>query len=77
MQLIEASHGLCSVMSSEPGHSMLYKKKTMPPMVTLEINLCIHGHHCNVLDVRKYLCEPVPLSMSEVRLIERLGYCGP
>jgi hypothetical protein len=39
MQSIEASHGLCSVMATEPGHSRLYKKKMMASMVTLEINL--------------------------------------
>jgi hypothetical protein len=39
MQLIEPAHGLRLVMTSEPDHSRLYKKKTMASMATLEINL--------------------------------------
>jgi hypothetical protein len=38
MQLIEAVHGLCSIMASDSSHSRLYKK-TMATTVTLEINL--------------------------------------
>jgi hypothetical protein len=39
MQSIEPAHGLHSVMTSEPDHSRLYKKKMMASTTTLEINL--------------------------------------
>jgi hypothetical protein len=49
-------------------------------MKTLEIKLVylwFRGHHRNVLDVSKYLCGSVSLSVSEVRLIGWLDCCGP
>jgi hypothetical protein len=40
MQLIEATHGLCSVMASGPSDRRLfYKKKIMATKITIEINL--------------------------------------
>jgi hypothetical protein len=39
MQSIEAAQEIRSVMASKPGHSRLYKKKTMATTITIEINL--------------------------------------
>jgi hypothetical protein len=39
---------------------------------TPEIIFCIRGSHLlNIFDIRKYLCRPVQLSVSEVGLIGR------